>query len=174
MKLWGGMNYNICNGCLNIANSIIKVAGGVEGNANAGQKQLLSRSKARALKKAKIVPKTFKDVDLANKALVIKHGKRVASLTCEVTKDDGESGKGIESSTLNAAAKLNNDMKLQKMKMHEWAMIKEALELGVSLSKLLRVELTFSFPFSFFSLQVYTTLVLRLGAQHQPPLGWLQ
>jgi hypothetical protein len=132
MQLWGVMDYTIYNGRLNVANSIIKVAGGGDGNENTGQKQHLSRSKNRALEKAKIVPETSKAIDLVNKDLVLEQGKRVASLTLfEVAKDDGESGKGIESSTLNNAAKLNNDMKLQKMKMHEWAMIKDALEAGV-------------------------------------------
>jgi hypothetical protein len=63
---------------------------------------------------------------MANKALVMKQGKHVTSSTFEVTKDDGKSGNIIESYTLNTAAKMNNDMKLQKMKLHEWAMIREA------------------------------------------------
>jgi hypothetical protein len=63
-------------------------------------------------------------IDMETKALIVKQGKRVASTIFEVANDDGESGKGIEYSTLNTAAKLSNDTKLQKMKFHEWAMIK--------------------------------------------------
>jgi hypothetical protein len=127
MKLWSVMDYTICNGHLNVVNSIIKVTGGGDGKENTGEKQHLSRSKSRAPEKAKIVPESFKAINLANKALVVKQEKRVARKTFEVSKDDEESGKDIESSTLNNAAKLNNDMKLQKMKMHEWVIIKEAL-----------------------------------------------
>jgi hypothetical protein len=114
MKLWGVMDYVICNVRLNVVNSIVKVTGGGGENEHAGQKQHISRLKSCALKKAKIVPETFKAIDLANKAIVVKHGKRVVSSTFEVAKDDRESDKGIASSTLNNATKLNNDMKLQK------------------------------------------------------------
>jgi hypothetical protein len=47
-----------------------------------------------------------------------------------VGKDDGGYGKGIESAIINTAAKLNNDLASQKMKLAKWAMIKEALETG--------------------------------------------
>jgi hypothetical protein len=116
MKLWGVMDYTICNGRLNVVNSIVKVTGGGDGHKNAGQKQHVSRSKTHALEKVKIVPETFKSIDLANKSLADNQGKGFASTTFEISKDDGESVKGIESSMLKNAAKLNNDMKLQTMK----------------------------------------------------------
>jgi hypothetical protein len=36
MKIWGVMDYTICNGHLNIANSIVKLTWGGEGNFNVG------------------------------------------------------------------------------------------------------------------------------------------
>jgi hypothetical protein len=63
--------------------------------------------------------------------LIVKKGNRVATKVYEVGKDDGKSGKGIDTVIINTAAKLNNDLTSQNMKLAEWAMIKEALEVGV-------------------------------------------
>jgi hypothetical protein len=50
----------------------------------------------------------------------------------EVMKDDGETGKGIEPVHINCTAELNNGLTKQKMIKADWAMIKEALEAGVT------------------------------------------
>jgi hypothetical protein len=76
-------------------------------------------------------PKTFYVIDLFNKALIVEKGNSIATQVYEVGKGDGESGKGIYCGIINAAAKLNNALKYQKMKLTKWAMIKEALEAGV-------------------------------------------
>jgi hypothetical protein len=49
----------------------------------------------------------------------------------EITSKDGNAGKGIDNATLNDAAKLNNDLKTHQLKKSDWAMTKEALEVGV-------------------------------------------
>jgi hypothetical protein len=91
----------------------------------------LSQSKSRALVKAKLAPQTFTAIDLANKAHIVKNGHHVASKAYEVTITDGETGKGIAPTTLNACAHLNNLLKAQQLKKADWAMTKEALEAGV-------------------------------------------
>jgi hypothetical protein len=50
----------------------------------------------------------------------------------EITSKDGEIGKGIDNTTLNDAAKLNNNLKAQQLKKADWAMIKEVLEVSFS------------------------------------------
>jgi hypothetical protein len=54
MKLLGVVDYTICNGSLNVANSIVKVTGGGDGHENAGQSNIsparkLALSKRRSL-----------------------------------------------------------------------------------------------------------------------------
>jgi hypothetical protein len=80
-------------------------------------------------------PKTFTAIDLTNKALIAKKGNRVATKVYELRKDNGESGKGINSRIINDAVKLNNDSKSQNMKLTEWVMIKEASYAGVQDTK---------------------------------------
>jgi hypothetical protein len=48
-----------------------------------------------------------------------------------VTSRDCETGKGIAHMSLNACARLNNEMKARQLKNDNWAMNKEALEAGV-------------------------------------------
>jgi hypothetical protein len=131
MKLWGAMDYTLCHSRLNISQSIAR-AGGPKNKNVWGQQAHLSRSQTRALGKVKVDPKTFTVIDLVNKALITKKENRVAMKVYEVGKYDVESGNGIDSAIINTAAKLNNDLKLQKMKRAEWAMIKEALEVDVT------------------------------------------
>jgi hypothetical protein len=62
-------------------------------------------------------PNTFCANDLANKALIVKKGDHVATKVYEVGIYDGESGKAIDCGIINAAAKFNNDLNSQKMKL---------------------------------------------------------
>jgi hypothetical protein len=118
--LWGLTNYGLCNGRLNIN---LRGRSG-ESKMKPVQVLHLSRSKSRELAKAKLTPQTFTDIDLGNKANIVKNGHPFASKAYEVTSADGETGKGIAPTTLNACARLNNLLKAQKLNKADWEMIK--------------------------------------------------
>jgi hypothetical protein len=55
-------------------------------------------------------------IDLANKAKIVKCGHHIALKACEITGIYCGTGKSTGYATLNDAAKLNNDLKVQQLK----------------------------------------------------------
>jgi hypothetical protein len=86
VKLWGVMDEGLCHSQLNLSQSIVCV-GEPQNKSALGQQAHLSRSQTRALEKAKVDPKTFNAIDIANKALIVKKRNRVAMKVYEVGKD---------------------------------------------------------------------------------------
>jgi hypothetical protein len=130
MILWELTDWKLVKGRLSIN---LRRGKGSNGDpaSKSSQESRLPWNESRALVKAKLVPQPFNQTDLANKAKNVKFGHWIASKAYEITSKDGETGKGVDNAPLNDVAKLNNDLKAQQLKKADWAIIKDALEVGV-------------------------------------------
>jgi hypothetical protein len=99
-------------GKLTVTRSIVRAGSGIHPSTVAHHRHL-SRTDTRALAKAKLNPQTFTAIDLANKAKITKQGTRTTTQVFEIGKEDGETGKGLDSVHINRTAELNNELKQQ-------------------------------------------------------------